>query len=186
PVLLKHGVKLYTSVQTNMADLVQEVTLLWQNKGNVLFEDDSGQLCETPWPPPFEKGYTNALYSARFTNLRGSLVPLVATLTSFVPDLHVEKSPPRLLREESYSLQVSNVVPGCRDTDLIPQLRQVTFLTDARLADLHPTFHPTRVLSNGQPWKVVSMTELAKEYDEYIQQCRRQVSRALRTGYQVR
>jgi hypothetical protein len=183
PVLSKHHVKLDVMTQIHPIQPLFEKTVVWLNDGKIRFEAENLKLMEKPWPPPYNKEYTNAVYTATLTNVYGTLIPLAATLTTFVPDLVADSGTGTLLKEESYSLQISRIIPDCQIAEFRPALPQMTLVTDLRWMDRDPRFHPARVVTNGGPWKVVSMAELADEYDAFLGQHHLRFSEALQTGH---
>ena len=183
PVLDKHHVKLDVTDQSRSIQSLVERTVLWLNDGKIRFEDENRNLREKPWPPPYNKEYTNAVYTAMLTNVDGMLMPLAATLTTFVPDLVAGSDSGTLLKEESYSLRVSRVFPSCQIAEFRPALPQMTLVTDLRWMDRDPRFHPAKMVTNGGPWRVVSMAELANEYDAFLGQHNLRFSEALQTGH---
>lgn len=186
PLLSRHHVKFNVTTQTHSAQSLVEKTVVWQNDGRVRSENDNQKLLEKPWPPPYDKGYTNAVYTATLTNLSGTLMPLAATLTVFIPDLVADGGNGKLLKDESYTLQISHIFPSCQIAEFKPELPHMTRVIDLRWINRDPRFCPTSVVTNGGPWKVVSMKELASEYDVFLNQTWLQLSKVSRTGHQTR
>lgn len=186
PLLIRHHVKFNVTTQTHSAQSLVERTVVWQNDGKVRFEDDNRKLREKPWPPPYDKGYTNAVYTATLTNMSGTLIPLAATLTTFIPDFVADSGNGKLLIDESYSLRVSHIFPSCQIAEFKPELPPMTRVIDLRWINRDPRFCPTSVVTNGGPWKVVSMDELANEYGALLNQNRLRHSGIPWTGHQIR
>jgi hypothetical protein len=186
PLLIRHRVKFDVTTQTHPAQSLVEKTVVWQNDGRVRFENDSRELLKKAWPPPYDKGYTNAVYTATFTNMSGTLMPLAATLVTFIPDLVANGGNGKLLTDEIYSMRISHIFPSCQITEFKPELPPMTRVIDLRWINQDPQFCPTSVVTNGGPWKIVSMDELANEYGVFSNQNQLRHSGTLWTGHQIR
>jgi len=166
-LLRKHKIVLPIDLWTNTEDGAMTVVVAWQNDGKIRGEDDHQNLRMGSWPEPFDKGYTNAIFTVTYTNINGMNIPLMASLTSYVPDYPAKNKFAAVLPQESYVLKLTVVVPQCEVADFHPSLPPMTLVTDQRLMDSHPDYRPFKIATNGGAWSAIPLENLLSNYSRY-------------------
>ena len=102
-------------------------------------------------PPPFDKGFTNAIYTVNaFTNIGGYSLPRQFTLEVFLP------ASTGIALFAKYNGIVNNARPECSLTNFIPETGGVGFVNDFRFISVDATrktgfdYHTDRWLSMNE------------------------------------
>lgn len=154
-------------IWTTTNDNSDTTTIVWQNDGMVRVQNNAGEVSQTPWPEPYNHGYTNAIFTVTCTNVNGIRIPLSASLTAYLPNYPNNDKTATVKEQQAFDFRLISVTPGCEATNFHPPLPPMTLVADRRLANTHPDFRPFKVVTNGGSWSAIPMETLMANYARY-------------------
>jgi hypothetical protein len=114
-----------------------------QFPSSVVFFDDGSTALGSRQPAPYDRGFTNCLYSVdAWTNFSGTLIPAVATLKLFTPRLG-GRSETELTLLGEYQIEILKFRFAKADFANTPNLPGVTLVFDSRLPEFPDLIYPT-------------------------------------------
>lgn len=131
------------------------------------FDPFEKTLIRKPLPPPFDRGYTNAVYEvAAFTNLNGSEFPKSFSLSAYARRVDA-KSNTDLWTFARFKGVTETIRPFCSRTNLIPDLPVATLIQDLRASKDQ---HGNRLQYVAKPGRWLTTTNLSelKSYERRI------------------
>ena len=153
---------------------------VWVNDGTIFPEGDRSPRGER-WPAPFNVPFTNAIFSATLT--QSNKVPLVATLTTMVPEIPSCGPKQGLAIEEEYEFCTLNEYPICRISRFRPSLPARTTLMDLRLFELDHRFHPTCLVNDNEGWTIAPLEQLTNQLRTFALEKRHAIEAAASKGH---
>lgn len=172
-LLRKHNVRLPIAIWTNNNAGTPCTMVAWQNDGMLRAEDNRQNLIRKPMPEPYDKSYTNAIYTAINTNINGMQIATSASLTSYYPDYPSQNGSGRTIKQTAYYFRLISVVPQCVAAEFRPQLPPMTMVIDRRLMGHHPDYHPFKLATNGGAWSAIPLANLQSNYAFYTDNLKR-------------
>jgi hypothetical protein len=109
-------------------------TIAYMNSGSVPFLDDAGMMSEIKLPTPYDRGFTNAVFSVdEFTNVQANLVLPKAFHTVLYSPKGDAKSSSELQMIHSYQGWLESASSGEIDGNFQPVLPGKVWITDYRI-----------------------------------------------------
>jgi len=108
--------------------------------------------------------FTNATYSAVFTNIGGLAVPSGFTLQRFYTALPQQEDDQPVALAAVDEAVAEAITPVCESRSFRPALTGVVLVSDCRLDKPYPGYSATYIVTNGD-WNVVSASQLAARHE---------------------
>jgi RNA polymerase sigma factor (sigma-70 family) len=116
-------------------------------------------------PPPFDKGFNNAIYTVNtFTNIGGYSLPLTFNLKVFVPDYSAGSG---ITLTEEFDGTISDVSAECSLTNFIPEVAGVGLIGDTRFVSAD-AIRKTRFNYRTNRWLSTNEAEALPGFSNYV------------------
>lgn len=142
--------------------------VVYFNEGLGRFFKDGQHQTFKP-PPPYDDGFTNALFTASFTNLGAINLPSEARFIYYGADLRAKQTTKKLAVFGVDVIIATNFVTAPETRPLLPDLPATAFVSDDRLRNRDQLFRPGTVITNRN-WHLGFQKDIEAQYRTFREQ----------------